>query len=251
VRKWGVVSLLILGLFGLFYYWRRRNEGPVLRGHLLAQRMGCFACHGEGGTHGIPDPGYALGDVPTWNGGLLAMYVDNAGEIKEWVQDGMPARIRKDPGQMKERKGALISMPAFRTYLSDRDASDLAAYVKAVGSYERPDDPKADEGSKTAERVGCFGCHGPEGRGGVLNPRSLKGYIPSWSGGDFPDLARDDGEIREWIENGGVSRLDSNRFARFFLEGQALSMPPYGASLKESEIAGLIDYIHWLRQHPD
>ena len=40
-----------------------------------------------------------------------------------------------------------------------------------------------------AQRVlACTGCHGPQGRGSPPNPGSLKGYIPSWDGADYPDL---------------------------------------------------------------
>jgi mono/diheme cytochrome c family protein len=246
-----LVVLALVALLAILWipYWRSRNMGAVERGRRLARRMGCFTCHGPEGGRGMLDPGHGLGDVPTWTGGLLTMYVENASEIREWIVDGMPRRLRNDPKEVEERRAATILMPAFRAYVSDRQADDLVAYVKAVADYETPDDPKAEEGRKVALAVGCFNCHGPEGRGDTENPRSFKGYIPSWSGVDFPELARDDGEIREWIKSGGVARLARNPIARFFTTGQAVKMPAYGDNLKASDIDRLIDYIHWLRRH--
>ncbi|HWX23643.1 MAG TPA: c-type cytochrome [Vicinamibacteria bacterium] len=244
-----LVALLVLAISGVVL-WRGWNIGSVERGRRLAREMGCFTCHGADGGRGVLDPGHGLGDVPTWTGGLLTMYVESPGEIREWILDGMPQRVRRDPEQMKERQGAVILMPAFRRFLSDRQADDLVAYVKAVADYETPQDQNAEEGRKVAVTFGCFNCHGPQGRGEVENPRSFKGYIPSWSGKDFPDLASDDGEIRDWILKGGTPRLESNPLARFFMGRQAVKMPAYGTNLKAQDLDRLLDYIHWLRRHP-
>jgi mono/diheme cytochrome c family protein len=98
-----------------------------------------------------------------------------------------------------------------------------------------------------AVRLGCFSCHGLQGRFDTPNPGSLKGYVPSWSGEDFPELARDDGEIREWIRDGGPKRLRENPVAAFFLRRQAIRMPAYGARVSEDEVRQITAYIRWLR----
>ena len=99
--------------------------------------------------------------------------------------------------------------------------------------------------------MGCFNCHGPEGRAAPENPRSFKGYIPSWSGKDFPELAKDDSEIRAWIQMGITPRFRDNVLARFFVNRQAVKMPAYGSHLSPEDLDRLLDYIHWLRRHPD
>ena len=111
-------------------------------------------------------------------------------------------------------------------------------------------DDKADEGRKVAERFGCFNCHGPQGRGTMPNVRAFKGYIPSWDGDDFPELAANEAEIREWIQDGVSKRFSENALARFFLERQPIHMPSYRAHLKPEEIDQLIDYIRWVRANP-
>jgi mono/diheme cytochrome c family protein len=99
-----------------------------------------------------------------------------------------------------------------------------------------------------AAHLGCFGCHGPQGRGDTPNPGSLKGYIPSWSGPDFPELVRDDAELREWIRDGSPRRLREHPVAAFFMRRQLIRMPAFGDKVSEDEIRQITGYIRWLRQ---
>ena len=70
--------------------------------------------------------------------------------------------------------------------------------------------PAVRTGHAIAERLGCFRCHGPGGRGAGRNPGSLKGYIPPWDGRDFAELVLDEAELREWILGGRPQRLQAN-----------------------------------------
>ncbi|PYQ55932.1 MAG: hypothetical protein DMF78_00485 [Acidobacteria bacterium] len=151
---------------------------------------------------------------------------------------------------MKLRADAVIRMPAWRGLLSAREVDDLVAFVKAVSDFETPKEEGASEGREVANRLGCFNCHGPQGRGSTPNARAFKGYIPSWDGADFPDLARDDAEVREWILDGRPRRLQANRIARFYLERQPIQMPAYRGHVSPAEVARLVDYVHWVRAHP-
>jgi mono/diheme cytochrome c family protein len=232
------------------HYWTRHNLGRVQRGYEVAAQKGCFACHGPGGIKGIANPGHPEEEVPPWAGGLMTMYAQNEQELREWILDGMPKRLRDDAEQKKLRAGAVMQMPAWRGVLSARELDDVVAYVKAVGDFEKPQEDKPEEGRKVAERVGCFGCHGPQGRGATPNARAFKGYIPSWDGVDFPELARNEGEIREWILDGGARRISGTRLGQFFLERQPIKMPAYRGHLKSDEVDRLVDYINWLRKHP-
>src|SRR4029450_5623921 len=105
--------------------------------------------------------------------------------------------------------------PRWRAVLTPREPDELVAFVKAVSDFEIPQEPRAAEGREVATRLGCFNCHGPQGRGAMPNVRSFKGYIPPWDGKDFTDLARDDAEIREWILDGRPRRLEQSHIARF------------------------------------
>jgi mono/diheme cytochrome c family protein len=121
------------------------------------------------------------------------------------------------------------------------------AYVRAVAAADVPEDPTARNGHAVADRLGCFRCHGPGGRGASSNPGSLKGYIPPWDGRDFAELVVDEGELREWILDGRPQRLQTNALARFFLDRQAIRMPAFRGQIREEELRALGAYIGWLR----
>lgn len=247
-----LVAVLVAGS-GAFLWLRRARAprpGRVQQGYLVAEAKGCFACHGPGGLRGMANPGHGLEEVPALAGGLVAVYARDEAELREWILDGSPRRIRDDPEQWKLRERAIVQMPAWRQHLSSDELEALVAYVKAVSDLETPEDAQAAAGRKTAERLGCFNCHGPQGRGGLPNPLAFKGHIPPWDGPDFSELARDEAEVREWILYGRPQRLQDQRAARFFLDRQPIRMPPYQGHVSEAELAELLAYIRWVRAHP-
>lgn len=250
-RRW-VVALLVVaileaGLIGFLSareYWRGRAAGtPVVRGRAVADKLGCFGCHGPGGAAPIPNPGARGGNVPMWTGGTWMMFNSGEEDVRAWILDGSPADREPDAG-------ALIPMPAYRGHVSDSDFEDLLAYVLAVSQFGSPGDPAVAQGRDVAARYGCFGCHGPEGRGLIENPLSFKGYIPSWDGDDYVELVRDADEFRQWVENGISDRFRDNPAARTFVGRQIVPMPAFGDVLSDEEIDHLLAYVEWVRSNP-
>jgi mono/diheme cytochrome c family protein len=218
-------------------------DTPVQRGRLVAERMGCFGCHGAGGGQPIPNPGAKGGEVPGWTGGTWMMWNRDERDLRAWISKGRPEHREPD-------FGALIKMPAYEARLGPREIDDLVAYVLAASHFGPIPDEAAVAGHEVAYRYGCFGCHGPEGRGLVMNPGSFKGYIPPWDGPDFGDLVRNDGELRQWVRNGASDRFLANPIARRILETQAIAMPAYRERVSDDEIAAIGAYIAWVRGHP-
>ena len=246
------LALLALGLGAAgagIQYWRGRNVGAVQRGLETAAARGCFSCHGPGGVTGLADAGPGVGAVPAFSRDELVGSAHDEGEIREWILDGMPRRLREEAGAVDE-PAPLLRMPAWRRILSDAEVSNLVAYVKAVSDFDLPPAGPILDGRDVAAKRGCFACHGPQGRGNAPNPGSLKGYIPSWDGADFPELARDEAEVREWILDGSPRRLRENRLAAFFIGRQVLQMPAYRGQISSEEVERLLDYIRWLRHSP-
>ena len=224
--------------------WQRAvRDQPVQRGRVLAENLGCFGCHGPGGAQPIPNPGAKGGEVPGWVGGTWMMWNRDETDVRGWILDGHPAGREPDAG-------ALIKMPAYRDHVSDAEANDLVSYVLAASHFGAIDDPRAAAGHDAAYRLGCFGCHGPEGRGLVRNPGSFKGHIPAWDGDDYVDLVRDDAEFAQWVRRGVSDRFAANPAAKLFLDTQVIRMPAYGDRVTDGEIGDLAAYVAWVRAHP-
>ena len=247
IRMLVAAAVLAAAAFGAWHWWRTANIGPVERGHVMAEQHGCFGCHGPGGMHGIPNPGSPIKAVPAWDGGNVMMFAANEQELREWILDGMTASRRKDADYLKQRNAMLVRMPAFHGWLSAPELDDLVAYVKAVSWLDAPKDELARKGRDVASDKGCFSCHGPEGRGCLPNTGSFKGYIPAWDGADFPDVAGNDDEIREWILDGVCQRIAHHPVGGFFVKRQRVPMPAFRGKITDEELRALVTYIRWLR----
>jgi len=246
LRRLAALAVPVAVLAGLAggAWWRGQAVGPVQRGARIAAASGCLGCHGPGGQLADPDGALNVGRVPSFGHDDVTAYARSAAEIREWILDGRPKRLQDEKA---EDPPPALRMPAWRGRLSDGEVDLMVAFVRAVSDFDPVPAGPADGGAAAA-RLGCFACHGPQGRGDSPNPGSLKGYIPSWSGTDFPELARDDGEIREWIRDGAPRRLREHPVAAFFLRRQAIRMPAYGARVGDPEIARITAYIRWLRE---
>ncbi len=223
----------------------RPKLNAVERGRRLAEHTGCFGFHRPEGTAGTANPGRPENSVPSFK--ALMMFAHNEEEVREWIRDGVTATKKKSETWKANRKAGALRMPDFGDRLSRAQIEDLVAFVMAVSGDYAPEDSLPRAGYDRAGELGCFGCHGVGGRFGRSNPKSLKGYIPSWDGGDFPDLVKDRGEFDEWVENGRTKRFESNPAAKFFLRRAVLHMPEYKRFLKSGNLDALWAYVQWLR----
>lgn len=244
-----VLAMVLLATLVGAYVLRPRLSAAE-RGRRLAQRTGCFGCHGEGGLKGASNPGREDGAVPGFEGDVM-MYAKSLEEIRQWIHDGVTrARAKSESWREQRRRGA-VKMPAFGHRLTDAQIADLVAFVAAASGVPEPDTPEATRGLERAEALGCVGCHGAGGRLAGANPGSLKGYVPSWEGADFAELVGSREEFQEWVENGVSRRLDRNPFARFFLRRAVVKMPAYREHLEPGDVDTLWAYVQWLRALPD
>ncbi len=236
-----VLPVAVLSALGGALLWPTAEHTPALRGMAVAERLGCDACHGPLGTRGVGDPGLPSGRAPAWFREADSLIRDEA-ELKAWVLDGLPDRL-----SASGPRGGLVEMPAYRDFVEGQELDDLLVWFKAASGWDPTMPDAAWEGWVVAERLGCFGCHGPGGRGSPRNPGSLTGRIPPWDGVGFAELVRDDEELRAWILDGAPPRLLGNPVARHFLEGQQTKMPAYRAWVTPAELRALVEYVHWLR----
>jgi mono/diheme cytochrome c family protein len=242
-----LVVLVFFGLVGLALTATvfRPKLTAVERGRRLAERTGCFGCHGPEGMQGTANPGRTEKTVPSFK--ALMMYAKNETEVREWIHDGVNAARAKSETWRANRKAGALRMPDFGDRLTTRQIDDLVAFVLAASGEDAPTDSLALAGRGRAEELGCTGCHGSGGRFARTNPRSLKGYIPPWDGADFPELVRDRPEFDEWVKGGNTKRFESNPVAMFFLRRAQLHMPRYERFLKTGDLDALWAYVRWLR----
>lgn len=241
-----VVGICLVAAWLVFYTAALRPKlSAVERGRRLAERTGCFGCHGPEGTAGTANPGRPENSVPSFK--ALMMFAHNEEEVREWIRDGVTKTKKQSETWRANREAGALRMPAFGRRLKPAQIEDLVAFVMAVSGDYAPEDSIPRAGYDRAAEMGCFGCHGTGGQFGRSNPKSLKGYIPSWDGGDFPDLVKDRSEFDEWVENGRTKRFESNPAAKFFLRRASLHMPAYKRFLKPGDLDALWAYVQWLR----
>ena len=240
----GFVLAVVGGLAAFILLWPRLPAAE--RGRRLAERTGCFACHGPGGIRGTANSGRTDRSVPNFEGDVM-MYAKTPEEIHEWIHEGVTAKRARSETWRKQRDQGALKMPAFKGRMSEAQMEDLVAFVMASSGMPAPEDSLAARGLERAEALGCVGCHGPGGRLAGRNPGSLKGYIPSWDGADFPELVRDRAEFDEWVERGVGRRFEENPLARFFLERAVIAMPAYRRHLEPGDLDVLWAYVQWLR----
>ena len=133
----------------------------------------------SGGGQPIGNPGAKGGEVPGWTGGTWMMWNRDERDVRSWILDGRTEHREPDAG-------ALIKMPAYESRLSAKEADDLVAYVLAVSHFGAISDETASAGHEAAYRLGCFGCHGAEGRGLDPEPRIVQWLRPRGTAPIFP-----------------------------------------------------------------
>jgi mono/diheme cytochrome c family protein len=220
---------------------------PAERGRRLAERTGCFACHGPEGTHGAANPGRLDRTVPGFQGDVM-MYAKTPEEIRAWIRDGSTPAKRASRTWRAERERGSLRMPAFGSRFGRRDLDDLVAFVQVMAGMPEPGDSLVVRGLERAGALGCVGCHGPGGRLARPNPGSLRGFVPPWDGPDFPELVRDRTEFGEWVERGVSRRFEGNPGARWFLRRAALRMPAFEHHVEPGDVDAMWAYVTWLRR---
>jgi mono/diheme cytochrome c family protein len=240
--------LVVLGLVAFAIVARPRLPRAEL-GRRLAENSGCFTCHGPGGTRGVANDGRTDKTVPAFEGDVM-MFAHNDDEIREWIRDGVTKRRSGSSTWRAARERGALKMPAFDGRFGKAGLENLVAYVNAMAGLPEPGDSLVKAGLARVEALGCSGCHGAGGRLSPPNPGSLKGYVPSWDGRDFAELARDRNEFHQWVNDGVSERFAKNPAAKFFLGRAALHMPAYRDHLRPGDEGAIWAYITWLRRTP-
>jgi len=245
--KWAVAVMVVALAAGVAAFSIFAPHLPAAeRGRRLAERMGCFGCHGPGGIRGANNPGRTDLTVPGFEGDVM-MFAKSPDEIRQWIKTGATEKRRVSESWQEQRRAGAMKMPAFGRRLEKHQIEDLVAFVRASSGSPEPTDSLSAYGLERADSLGCTGCHGAGGRFARRNPGSLKGYLPSWDGVDFPELVNSREEFGEWVEDGVSKRLAHNPGAQYYLKRAALHMPAYRTHVAPGDVDALWAYVQWLR----
>ncbi len=107
-------------------------EGEAAAGRELAREQGCDACHGVGGSGGVPNPGSLGGFIPGFLGGNFADLVRDEAEFREWVEEGTSSRLAANPFIRYFWRRQAIQMPAYREELTDDEIGRLWSWVEEM-----------------------------------------------------------------------------------------------------------------------
>jgi mono/diheme cytochrome c family protein len=106
-----------------------------------------------------------------------------------------------------------------------------------------PRDNPAQRGRQLAAQFGCFNCHGPGGTGGVPNPGSKTGEVPSFHEGTLMMYAHSDQDLREYILDGAPATKLARAEYKAEQEAQALRMPAFRAEVTARQVDDLVAYL--------
>ena len=248
-----ITVLVFLGFVAIVAFWRDGTRAAIFskgttietKGWEIAEREGCFNCHGPMGKGKVPNPGTK--GIPGFQNFTFMMSIHSEAELEAWIMEGAPSRLREKSEYQAGLEKRAVVMPAYSGRLTPYELEAVKAFFVGVSGVVFPPKGPAEEGFKVAQRAGCFGCHGPSGRLDVPNIGSFVGRIPAWNGPDYPELVRDELELRQWILDGAPARIISNPMAQFFTNRAALKMPGYKGLITDVEVEHLMAYIQWLR----
>ncbi len=244
---WFLVVLTVTLLVFAANKMLNQQVSTYVKGKQIYQDYGCGVCHGDAGAGPIRRS--SLKTAPD----LFNQWIE-AKDIIENIQLGSYEENFAIASRFNTDR---LKMPPYQLYLNKVEINALVVYLQSHQIINDQDIPK-NKGMKIAMNSGCFGCHGPLGLGGAVNPKSVKNSIPGWFGEDF-DALTDNGNpdsVKEWIKQGTSRAVTEKSFglgkiAHWFLSRQAIKMPEFDQRLDDEEIQELLTLILTIREMGD
>ncbi len=209
---------------GNYYTSKDVLPSPAYGRQLFAEKN-CLTCHAVGGVGGQGGP-----DLQ----GTAQRH------SSEWLDEHFVSPTLVFPGSSMpaydlepNARAALIRYLAAATPADAR--SILAAHPKSLSAEEMA----IEAGRLSFEHYGCVGCHGENAKGGVPNPNSQGGQVPS-----LIHVADDytKPEILSLIRRGKMPPLkDASKPA------PPLYMPAWKGTLNEEDLKNVVEYIWSLK----
>jgi mono/diheme cytochrome c family protein len=202
-----------------------RLDPHVATGAHVFVQFACASCHGEQGRGGV------------------SPFVPGLKQIgKTLTVAQLTTIINHGLGESKNPKRPF--MPVWGPVISKAQVADLVAYIRAglpKVRYATPIPIPRDQGAVVAgmaayTHYGCINCHGPNGLGGVPNPKSPDKAIPPLSGQAFRGEFNTDAKILAFIRSGSVIG-----------KPPIAAMPHWGGIIPDWQLKALVAYLKTLK----
>jgi mono/diheme cytochrome c family protein len=208
------------------YYSSVRLIPSAGYGRQLFVEKNCIACHNIGGVGAKSGPDL-LGVAKQHSPGWLDEQLVNPQLI-------YPGSIMPAYDLETNARKAII------TFMASATADDAQSILAQRNKPLTPQDAAIEAGKQSFARFGCVGCHGLQLQGGVPNPNSQGGEVPSLLHAS-DDYTED--EVIKIIQNGKVPPVENTA-----KPAAPLYMPSWKGVLAEEDIHRIADYLWSLQK---
>lgn len=98
-------------------------------------------------------------------------------------------------------------------------------------------------GRRVAMTLGCFNCHGPDGRGNVPNAGSQSETVPGFTEQTLMMFVKNEAELREYVLDGAPRRRRDDPGYEDKMAAQAMRMPAFRGWISDADLNALIAYL--------
>jgi mono/diheme cytochrome c family protein len=115
--------------------------------------------------------------------------------------------------------------------------------LAVLSRLRAPQTSAVQRGRMLAEHLGCFGCHGPDGAGGVPNPGAAEDEIPPLRAtATLTSYVQSEEELHEWVRDGRPARLAKETKAASGAN-PLIRMPAYRNYVTDAELEDVVAYL--------
>jgi mono/diheme cytochrome c family protein len=203
------------------YYSSVRLIPSAGYGRQLFVDKNCIACHNIGGVGAKSGPDLA---------GVTQQH------SREWLDEQLVNPQLVYPGSiMPAYDLEMNARKALIAFMSTASSEDAQAILTKRGKPLTADEAAIEAGKQDFARFGCAGCHGVNLQGGVPNPNSQGGEVPSLLHA-ADDYTKD--EVITIISNGKQPPLENSA-----KPAPPLYMPSWKTVLSGEDISRIADYL--------
>ena len=107
----------------------------------------------------------------------------------------------------------------------------------------RTEESAPARGRRVATALGCFNCHGPEGRGNVPNHGSQLDTVPGFTEQTLMMFVKNENELREYVLDGAPRRRRDDPAYQEKMAAQAIRMPAFRGWIGDADLDALVAYL--------